>query len=60
MRHQQQTAFENIVEKGETAPFPTMFSTESDNLSPFVHFLASYLYLLQNWKCLKLAYQVKG
>ena len=41
--HQQQTAFENIVGKEEIAhneqfsPFPTMFSTQSDNCTPFVH-----------------------
>ena len=41
--HQQQTAFENIVRKGEIArkrnlraisPFPTMFFTQSDNYIP--------------------------
>ena len=38
--HQQQTAFENIVGKEEIArkkaisPFPTMFSTQSDNCTP--------------------------
>ena len=35
--HQQQTTFDNIVGKEEIAPFSTMFSTESDNASPFVH-----------------------
>ena len=41
--HQQQTAFENIVGKEEIprneqfSPFPTMFSTHSDNCIPIVH-----------------------
>ena len=35
--HQHQTALENIVGKGEISPFPTMFSTQSHNVSPFVH-----------------------
>ena len=40
LTHQQQTAFENIVGKGEIAHneqfllFPTMFSTQSDNCIP--------------------------
>ena len=36
--HQQQTAFENMVEKGEIAleisPFQTMFSTQSNTCIP--------------------------
>ena len=62
-----QTAFANIVGKGETAhneqisPFPTMFSTQSDNcISICSSFLTSYLYLLLNWKSLKFAYQEEG
>ena len=35
--HQQQTAFENIVRKEEIAPFPTLFSSQTDNCTPFVH-----------------------
>ena len=40
--HQQQTSFENIVGKEEIALnkqfilFPTVFSTQSDNCTPFV------------------------
>ena len=39
MTHQQQTAFENIVGKEAVSPFHTMFSTQSDNCTPFVHIL---------------------
>ena len=67
MTHQQQTAFENIVGKGEIARneqfllFPQCFQLLSDNCIPICpYFLTSYLYLLLNWKSLKLAYQVKG
>ena len=41
--HQQQTAFENIVGKGEIARneqfllFLQFFSTQTENLSPFAH-----------------------
>ena len=44
------------------SPFATTFSTRSVNcipICPFFFFLTSYLYLLLNWKCLKLAYEVK-
>ena len=43
LMHQEETAFEKIVGKGEIAcnkqfiaiyPFPTMFSTQSDNCIP--------------------------
>ena len=38
-----------------------MFSTQSGNCIPHLSlFLTLYLYLLLNWKGLKLAYQVKG
>ena len=58
--------FENTVGKGEIAPneqfllFP-QFSTLSNYLYLYLStFLTSYLYLLLNWKNLKLAYQVKA
>ena len=38
--HQQQTAFKNIVGKEETSNFfffPKIFSTHSDNCTPFVN-----------------------
>ena len=60
LMHRQQTAFENIVGKGEiNFFFPTMSSTQSDNCIPICLciFMTSYLYLLLNWKSLKLAYQ---
>ena len=66
LTHQQQTVFENIAGKGEIAcnkqsPFPSMLSTQSDDGIPHLFiFLTSYLYLLLNWKSLKLAYQVEG
>ena len=59
--HQQQTAFENIVRKGEIAHneqfllSPHCFLLSQIIESPFVHILTSYLYLLLNWKSLKLA-----
>ena len=37
LTHQQWTASENIVGKGEISPFPTMFSTQS--VSPIVRIL---------------------
>ena len=60
MTHQQQTAFENIVGKGEIARneqflLPTIFSNQSDNCIPICPH-----YLLLNWKNLKLADQVNG
>ena len=70
--HPQQTAFENIVGKGEIARnkqflfFPQCFLLNHIIVSPFVHFfLTSYLYLLLNFKScsvlfLKLAYGIKG
>ena len=64
--HQHQTAFENIVGKGEIAYYeqfllsPQCFLLNQIIISPFVHFFTSYLYLLLNWKSLKLAYEVKG
>ena len=48
LTHQQQTAFDNIVEKGEIARdeqlllFPTMFSTQ-DNCIPICSFLCHYI-----------------
>ena len=39
---QPSTVFENIVEKGAIYPFPTMFSTQSDNCIPiFQYFMTS-------------------
>ena len=35
--HQQQTAFENIVGKGEFCPFPQCFLLDQIIVSPFVH-----------------------
>ena len=36
--HHQQTAFENIAGKEKAiSPFPTMFSSQSDNFTLFVH-----------------------
>ena len=64
--HQKQAAFENIVEKGEIARneqfflFPQFFLLKQLIVSPFVHILPSYLYLLLNCKSLKSAYEVKG
>ena len=60
--HQQQTAFENVVGKGEIAHseqfllFPPCFLLSQVIVSPFVHiFNIIYLYLLLIWKSLKLA-----
>ena len=64
--YQQQTAFENIVGKAEIAHNEQFFLLSQCFLlnqiivSPSVQFLTSYLYLLLNWKSLKLACQVKG
>ena len=65
--HQQQKAFENIVEKEEIARneqfllFPQCFLLIQKIVSPVVNnFLTSYLYLLVNWKSLKWACEVKG
>ena len=58
---EQQTSFENIVEKGEIARneqfllFPQCFPL---NQIMFPNW-SIYLYLLLNWKSLKLAYEVK-
>ena len=42
----------------EVAPFPTMFSTKSDDYPHLSIFLTAYLYLALNWESKKLAYQV--
>ena len=62
LTHQQQTAFENIVGKGEIACnkqfllFPQCFQLDQITVSPFF-----YIFILMlNRKSLKLAYQVKG
>ena len=55
LTHQQQRAFENIVGKEEIArneqflPFPTMFSTQSDNCTLFVHIFDIFFFFLLNW-----------
>ena len=64
--HQQETAFENIVGKGEIAHseqfplFPQCFLLKQLTVSHLSIFLPSYLYLLLNWNSLKLTYEVKG
>ena len=64
--HQQRTAFENIVGKGEIARkeqfllFLQCFLLNQIIASPFVHILTLYLYLLLNWKSLKLVNDVTG
>ena len=64
--HQEQIAFENIEVKGEIAHneqfllFPQCFLLYRILYLCLSTFLTSYLYLLLNWKSLKLAYQVKG
>ena len=64
--HQQQTAFENIVGKGEIARneqfllFPQCFLLNEKIVPHLSIFLTSYFYLLLNWKSPKLAYEVKG
>ena len=69
LTHQQQTIFENIVGKGEIARdelfllFPLCFLLNQMIVSLFVYifdFVTSYLYLLLNFKGLRLTYQVKG
>ena len=66
LTHQQQTAFENIVGKGEIARneqfllFPQCFLLNQKTVAHLSMFLTSYLYWLLNLKSLKLAYQVKG
>ena len=63
--HQQQTAFENIVGKGEIALneqfllFPRCFQLNQITVSPFVH-IFDIIPLWLNWKSVKLAYQVHG
>ena len=63
--HQQQTAFENIVGKGEIARneqfllFPQYFQL-IEITSPSVHIFDIISLFAFNWKSLKLAYQVKG
>ena len=62
--HQLQTTLENVVGKGEIARnkqfllFTQCFLLIQIIVSPLIHIL--YLYLLLNWKSLKLAYQLKG
>ena len=64
--HQQQTAFENIEGKKEIArdkqisPFPTMYSTQSNTCTPFVHIFDIIFLFAADWKSPKLAYEVKG
>ena len=64
--HQQQTDFENIVEKEEIACykqfllFPQCFLLDQIIVPHLSIFLKSYLYLLLNWKSPKLACEVKG
>ena len=63
--HEHQTAFENIVGKGEIARneqfllFPQCFLLNQIIVSPSAIFFTSYLYLLLNWKTPKLAYEYK-
>ena len=64
---QQQTAFENIVGKGDIARneqfllSPQCFLYNQIILSPFVHiFDIISLFGAEYWKSLKLAYEVKG
>ena len=49
LMHQQQTAFENIVGKGEIAraisPLPTMFSTQSDNCIPICTYFLRHVFI---------------
>ena len=60
------TAFENIVGKGEIACneqfllYPQCFLLNQIIVPHLSICLTSYLYLVLNWKSLKLAYQVKG
>ena len=62
LTHQQQTGFENIGEKEETARneqflrFPQSFLLNQKIVSLFVSIFDILSYLLQNWKSLKLAY----
>ena len=64
--HQQQTAFENVVGKGEIALneqfllFPQCFQLIQMIYPNLSIFLTSNFYLLLNLKSLKLAYEVKG
>ena len=66
LTRQQQTAFENIVGKEEIAGneqfvlFPQCFLLNQIIVPHLSIFLASYFYLMLNWKTLKLAYKVKG
>ena len=46
--------------KRAISPFPTMFSTKSDNCTPSVHILDIIFHLLLNCKSPKLTYEVKG
>ena len=61
---QQQTVIENIVGKGEIAHdeqfllFPPCFLLNQIFISTCVH-IFDIIYLLLNWKSLKLAYKVK-
>ena len=66
--HQQQTAFENIVGKDEIVRneqfllFPTMFSSQSDNCTPFVHIFDIISLFASEFirRAQKLAYEVKS
>ena len=64
--HQQRTAFENIVGKGEIARneqfllFPQCFLLNQIFESPFVHIFDIVSLIVAELKELKLAYQVNG
>ena len=64
--HQQQTAFENIVGKGDIALqkqfllFPQCFLLNLIIVSSFVHTFDTVSLFAAEYESLKLAYQVKG
>ena len=64
--HQQQTAFENIVGKGEITRikqfllFPQCFLLNQIMVSPFVHIFDIIFLFAAELESLKLAYEVKG
>ena len=64
LMHQQRTAFENIVGKGEIASieqlvlFPQCF--QCNQITVFVHIFDTISLFAVELKSLKLAYQVKG
>ena len=57
--HQQQTAFENTVLSNFFFSHNVFYPIRKWYTQLSI-FMTSYLYLLLNWKSLKLAYQVKG